>query len=467
CQCTQPAETYCSKINACVHLQTNSKYCGTCEKSCAQGEKCTGGQCVCNACRWFHTGHVERRHLVKVAFSHKQEVWTILVFEGALSWNSISLASASGIRVMLAKHDTEGRILWHKVFLCTGKRCALSDAFITVDRYDQSYIALNIESGAIDLHTPRTAAQKTKASLTGRGTLLAKFDPNGELLWIKVIQSPKIVQLSDMTLAPQNNTLVLAGIFEQSLQTDDLRFQLDQRSGGFLIALDTQTGSTKWSHIVQANVIGSINIGATDRGYVLLGFNYRGKMFLNQQEKDASNESTRTKGALTCWNTQGQLLWEHQIDPGGSQGMIQVFDLIGVGRDHIVVHITTSRNIVIGARTVTRGDVVLVNALLGFSADGTWLWTRYYGTPRSSVVTVSSLRAYDQSRFLVHLQNDGSILYGDQKLPNHQTHQSNWMWFLQVDAATGVARQLFSRDFPITYFNNLDFQTQPAQRVHT
>ncbi|MEM1008862.1 MAG: hypothetical protein AAGJ35_07625, partial [Myxococcota bacterium] len=169
CVCPEASMRYCTQAKACVDVKTDAQHCGTCGKSCQPNEYCTGGQCVCRACRWFSHGNTEKFISMHTVTSKDLDVWTALIFEGALSWGTISLVSKVGVRLLLTKHSPEGRLLWSRVFECVGFQCQINRVKIQLDNQGNGYLGLAFFNGQLDLRTPNTKARKTKVRFSNAG----------------------------------------------------------------------------------------------------------------------------------------------------------------------------------------------------------------------------------------------------------------------------------------------------------
>ncbi|MEM1010040.1 MAG: hypothetical protein AAGJ35_13670, partial [Myxococcota bacterium] len=227
-----------------------------------------------------------------------------------------------------------------------------------------------------------------------------------------------------------------------------LTFKGKKSVGCILANVALEDGSILWHRTFEADVyIECDAIKTTVQGGIAASLVYGGELHIDGNLRDTSPRERR-RGYVAIWDSKGKQMWNHTIL--ADSGSFAPVDLLSVNNEIFVVHATTSSNVRIGTQTA-QGETKLVNVLLGFSHQGQWIWTKYYGSKRIPHVQYLALQPFDKQTFLVHNKNTGEMWFDRSTMNVSNKHRASLTWLLHVDAKQGRLLDVHSRNFALSY----------------
>jgi hypothetical protein len=171
--------------------------------------------------------------------------------EGSVDFGGGLLTSAGGADVSLAKFDASGNLLWGKLFGDAGDQYGSS---VAVDA-SGNVVMVGRFSETIDFGGgPLTSAG-------GTDIFVAKFDPQGSLLWSKGFGDPAD-QYGASVAVDSSGGVVIAGWFSGSVDFGLGPLSSATASDGFLAKLDA-SGNAVWSKSFPSTLAYGVAVDAT------------------------------------------------------------------------------------------------------------------------------------------------------------------------------------------------------------
>ena len=168
------------------------------------------------------------------------------IFWGGTFWENAEIAGETlngtmpGKSLFLLKLDSDGQVLWQKVFSGTGDKKWVDFA---TDSFGNLY-ALGIFSDLLEVETNNLGSENKEA------LLLAKWSEEGELIWVEALPATHSVTGTKMHLF--QDILLLTGYQNDSLEVgSEILTAATFDEDGFLLALDT-SGSPVWAKSIGA-----------------------------------------------------------------------------------------------------------------------------------------------------------------------------------------------------------------------
>ena len=299
---------------------------------------------------------------------------------GSAAFDSVILPTGGeSTSAFLAKYDTDGNVLWAKAgtgpFVCIGWDVSTDDAD---NIYVSGAFAHNTFNGSL------TFDSTTVTTVGGTDIFVAKFDPAGNLVWLRRAGSPNHDGGDHGTAISTDGAgnSVVSGIF-RGTATFDATTSLTSAGGtnAFAAKYDTD-GNVLWARLVGGAVRSQAGGVAVDS---------RGGAFVSgwfQGTADFGGAQLTSVGVsdifVTRYDASGNLVWAEQA--GGANATF------GEATGRIAVDSVTGNVVVTGSfiGTADFGGTVLTGAggqdifVAAYDPDGTVMWARRAGSNLSS-----------------------------------------------------------------------------------
>jgi hypothetical protein len=325
----------------------------------------------------------------------------------------INSATNASTDIFVVKYDPAGNVVWARSAGGKGYDYAYG---IAVDRAGNSYV-----TG--DCVTPATFGSIT---VTNSGMYLAKYDPNGTVLWVKQGQDSG----SAVALDSGGNVYVTGYFYEQTAMFDNLTVvNTTSGFGGFLVKYNS-SGTALWAASLQGATPQGLASDAAGNTFVTGNFGSQAifdTITLNNHD---------TSGFSDCftaaYDSNGQVLWA--VSAGGSMGDTgEAVATDGHGNCYLAGAFD-SPTITLGGTTLTNhGDESIF--VVDYGSGGSVLWARSevgpgygYDTPHGitmngegqvvvtgglgAVTTFGSVTLTNGGIFLVAYDTSGNVLWG-------------------------------------------------------
>lgn len=234
---------------------------------------------------------------------------TITLGTGA---SQVTIESRGFSDALVAKFDSEGNVLWAR-----GSGGDMTDAAHGVDLDgDGNVYVVGPFSNAV-----RFGEGEREVIFSSQGNtdiFLAKYSPDGELLWVRSAGSRGEDWANAVSVTPEN------GVFVGGFVSDDITFgeganesfhDVPGRNNrhSFLANYDTD-GEFRWSRIHSGDRSNEVSALAAEDGVVCIGGNFL-ETFNSGTERNAFSLRSRggRDGFLVCYDTKGQHLWTEHI----------------------------------------------------------------------------------------------------------------------------------------------------------
>jgi hypothetical protein len=345
-----------------------------------------------------------------VASDGSGNTFLCVVFAGSIAVGATNLVSngtndlwgGQGYNVALAKYDPSGQVAWA---LRLGSRAGVDNPDLTVDATGNVLVIGNFE-GTLEL--PGTNLVNEAA----RDTFLAKFDPNGELLWAR--QSP--ADAWDVAVNSNGDSYVAGVVWG---------------SGAFAARFDA-AGNTLWQRQIGTGWAWASAVAVGLQGTVYLA----GEILCSPDGLPGAQCTSLAKLAAD-----GTTVWMRHVATAMSHE-----------RNDRAIAVDTSGSVYVAdsfAGLATFDGVVLTNAyesgedvyVAKYDADGRPLWVRQFGGPGNQhsydvavapaggvYVCGSFWEGNADSGFLLRYGSDGDLLWA------HRESGNGSVYFLRLAA---------------------------------
>ncbi len=216
--------------------------------------------------------------------------------------------------IYLAKYSPEGNLVWKFVLI------SQSMNHVNGIKLDDSGNILIIGSmeGAVDFD-PSSATELVQVpSGMANKMFIAKYDLNGNFLWVKAVGGASATFGSDLE-TDENGEIYVTGSYYQSLDIDPSSNENILTSTGLALFFSkyTENGDLLWAQ----NIPNCTNLGeATDIDLSADGDIYISGFFGNSLDFDAGTEiynlvaTTATDRYFAKYNNDGEFIWANRID---------------------------------------------------------------------------------------------------------------------------------------------------------
>lgn len=300
-----------------------------------------------------------------------------------LKFGDIVLANKGGEDVFLGKFSPFGEVIWVKSFGGSGSERGTS---LALDSNGYLYLAGYFESSNVQF------GQKRLNPIGAWDIFLLKFDPSGEIVWVKTFGTENYEEPTG--LACSKNSIVLTGEFSSRSITFDNYTITNQGSEGLSDIFFTKfsfDGNVQWAKGIGGN--------SFDRSHSIV-FDYNENIYFacsfNSNMIIIGSDTLKNKGYsdvfLVKYSTDGEPLWTRY---GG-----------GPDKDFLSsMAIDSKNNIVLAGFTMSNdfkfADSLIISAgsydffVIKLSTDGTIQWAKKIGNNSDEYVNSISIDADD------------------------------------------------------------------------
>lgn len=243
---------------------------------------------------------------------------------------------------------------------------------------------------------------------SAQDVFVAKYNSDGELIWVKSIGSGSTDMVSDIAIDVHHNVYI-TGYFHGYVDFDpgpeeDYITSVEQNDA-YVLKLDAE-GNYVWAKTFGGEEWNNgITLEISDSGNVYMAGEYRGIIDLNPDEEsemlaDGTYMNAGDEFFVVKLDSSGSFVWGHGF---GSAGDDWVFDLIILENEDIVIS-----GVFCNAVDFDPGPdeyIMTTNSyhqnmyLLKLDADATFIWARQYGGPGN--VYGSSIEINSKNQFLL------------------------------------------------------------------
>jgi Ca2+-binding RTX toxin-like protein len=364
-----------------------------------------------------HLGTVGFDLATAVATDIPGNVYVVGVTSGAFIGNN-----AGSYDIWLTKYDSDGNQLWNQQFGSSKFDLAVA---ITTDKLGNFYLVGSTQG---DLAGQSTQAEQQDA-------WLAKYDNNGNQLWIRQLGDSIVTGGSDVTV-DDNGNIYVAGL---TVTPDPRPIAIIDAQDDYWVTKYDSNGTQQWFTKV-----------GTDPSYPAIWDEAYGVALA----KDGSVYSTGwTYGGLardnpqlgfydswiTKYNNDGQVQWIRQF---GSADNDFSWSVVTDSQGNVYAYGWTGGDF--GGKSFGQDDVWLIK----YSSDGTQDWVRQFGTSGDDAVFLDGLKIDSKDQLYVAGYTDGS--FGGSNAGSYDAFvasfdtNGNQLWIQQfgsaeLDKATNLA----------------------------
>ncbi len=172
----------------------------------------------------------------KVAVDNNGNIIVTGYFDSTITFGTLKLSSFGSADIFLAKYDPSGEILW-------AKQAGGSD-------YDNGYSVTADKNGNIIITGSFTSASAnfdglTVRSVGGSDVFVAKYDPNGKIIWVKTAGG-QMYDVGYGVTADGNNNVIITGTFSSSISFGTISLKGHAYSDIFVAKYDPN-GNVLWA----------------------------------------------------------------------------------------------------------------------------------------------------------------------------------------------------------------------------
>lgn len=299
-------------------------------------------------------------------------------------------------RIIFAKFDSEGHLLWRNVL---GETSGGTGQSIAIDEVGNVYVAGKFR-GLVDFD-PGVGQAILANDSNFLGIFLAKYDSNGNYIWAKAISIPGQSTAYELAV-DQEQHIYLTGSFEGSLdftpgEGSNILDNNAPFSNLFITKYSTQ-GEFLWGNMLEASISSSGNgiglngsdgffLTGTFSGTVDMDFGNGENIFTSKGDPQIQTPLNRSDVFLASYDADGQLQWAIQIGGDKSESV----NSIALGPDrsiHICGGFNSDR---VYVWPQDNGETLRIagNAngfILKYQADGTFVWAERMVSPQAAFI---------------------------------------------------------------------------------
>ena len=352
---------------ACVDTTQDREHCGSCGSVCGSGESCVEGVCEpCTDCPAFVSlfGGGGLDQISDLALDSQGNLYAPGFFSNSLLANGEVLVEQGASNLgdaILSKYSPTGRLLWARAF---GSPEFDTASKVVVDAMDHVYV-VGFFSQVIEI------GGTTLSSNGSYDIFVAKFDPEGNVLWAKSFGTPESDQSSGVAIDPVSGGLIVTGLFGASINGEPHGGSADLG----LLRLDT-SGNLESVKLFggPGNDFGYNPVVDASGNVFLTGF------FQNAVQWSAteSSMSTGVFGLMVLkLSPTDEVIWVASADATQMTGYVRGVSLVLDGNGDIFITGTASDQVSFGMQTLDAdiGDGFLAK----IDSNGVWQWANLFG----------------------------------------------------------------------------------------
>lgn len=308
-----------------------------------------------------------------VAIDSAGNVYTVGSFRNFLRTSSTLLNSAGGVDGFLVKHSPDGTPAWS--VRAGGPRTDTLKAVAPGNNGRVHAAGTVVESSDV-------AGTSVVASLGGHA-VLATFDQNGSLLWLR--QIPSTIGSQGLAVATrQDGAVVFLVSFRGTALVGDSQFATPSGSWERLLVSYSPNGDLQWVRTLPA--ANALTIGLGDTIYVAGQFQGTNLFGLGLNSIDA------TDGFVAALDDSGNTLWATTIP---ATNRVTIHDIAASQDGRILAAGSTFNELLV--QTTLTGPAISGSFVLSLASSNNISWVRYLESDQSA----ASLAALPDQKLLV------------------------------------------------------------------
>jgi hypothetical protein len=269
---------------------------------------------------WLHTvGGSQHDSGNEIAADADDNILVAANTYGEVATERGQLAHRGGMDGFLLKYDSRGRLLWTQQVAGPGDDqlrgiAADSDGNIAVVGEFADSVSLG--------------GQTLEASGRGRDILVARYTPEGKLMWSRRFGGRGEDFARGVDVDSRDN-LYIAGVFSGTVQFDSIQLQGEGRREQVFVARLSPAGKVQWARALTGNGVGhgcEIDVNAFDR--ILIGCDVRGELGMDQRRVRSTGDRD---SFVAVFDTEGALL---DLRALGATKRGYNFDIVGHPEGH-------------------------------------------------------------------------------------------------------------------------------------
>lgn len=255
---------------------------------------------------------------------------------------------------------------------------------VATDAVGYAYVASRFQ-GTVEARNAALSSEAPTATFVSQGgydLLVAKYSPDGDLVWARQFGSTVSEAPLAGLAADAAGHVYLAGEFSGTLTGDDLSLTSSGGTDGFLVRLD-EAGRTVWSASFGATGDDRATaLAISPTGLLIVAGSFTGKVDFapGAPTVTATSESNSSSAFLATLSTAGELRWVRTL--GGGANLIAIQDLDVTALEQIVVGgiFTGSPDFDPGTAVATATSRGAADVFVArYDSQGAMLWTKTFG----------------------------------------------------------------------------------------
>jgi hypothetical protein len=304
---------------------------------------------------------------------HSDAVIAIGVFSGTLTYDAISLNGGSSQSIYAAKFDNNGNCLWLKLVLAS--YIIFSDA-ADVD-----------SSGNIFLYTSSSITYNGPTDTILAGGNIIKFDPDGNILWVKNRVDNVSVNLGASfrvySLKIMNGKMYLSGgMANDTLMIDTITI-ISTNNYGLVLSEFDMNANVQWAKAYSSPGYNGLNMGLDANGNIYtIGDLYGVAHFGN----DSVYNLSYPDGFLAKFDSLGNFIWARNISTSSGFAIVQCCSTSSEGGTYVAGIFKGTANF--GSYQISVSDTNMFIAR--YDSSGNCLGVKNFGGAFALGVTILS-----------------------------------------------------------------------------
>jgi gliding motility-associated-like protein len=359
-------------------------------------------------------------------------------FMGQADFDGIVLNAAGGSQdVFVMRVDGNGNVLWA---IREGGTDAENIYGLAIDPSGNVIVTGQFKGASVIGGQTFNSTIDGFTGQPGFDIFVAKYDANGNNLWVKAAQAP----YDDRGLAAgcdNSGNIYITGEFSDTLHWDGTTVINNQiMAAGYLMKLDPN-GNQVWFRYMAASQTLMYGLAVAPNNDVVLAGEFRGQMAVfGMASPYLINDTYFYKAAVIRFNSNGEILWSNTLSSANEVGYRDVA-LDAQGNAYAVGLFKCSLTEMADAL----GDGVFYSlgwrdvVLARYNADGTQEWVNHYGSNKDDFCSGIGVSGVDEPVIAGGFQNK-LVVPIDYSLPpnNFQNSFSGYSNFCPNDPAPGA-----------------------------
>ncbi|MEL1243274.1 T9SS type A sorting domain-containing protein [Flavobacterium sp. DGU11] len=321
--------------------------------------------------QWVKSTKVEETaYTGAIAFDTPGNVYTAGFFHGSYVLGNITLETEENqYCAFVAKSDPNGNIIWAKKPATTGEGFHGIEADgMALDPEGNIYVVGRM-SGDTAIF-----GNITVPIVNNSDFFIAKFDNNGDALWVQTIQNHSVHQIPSHLVCDSSGNLYMCGSYNNTLSIGNTTYGTEGESSTFMVKYNPE-GNLLWanSNTVSESDIYAIDIAMDTQNNVYTAGNfYMHTVSFNGIEVTNSDTEWQSEPYVAKYDTYGVIQWAKTI--GGSIDNQYMWSIDTAGGNIYVSGYFDSDVIHFGETTFAREEGGTSSFIGKFDTDGNYLW---------------------------------------------------------------------------------------------